>query len=185
MKLSIDFSKLSNVPYMNDYSNHPKFQNWVNEYVDFWSQQTEEGLDSVALIRAIECTNGCVQYAFRDEEPWALSLEQTRLCMKTSMTFIKTKKLELSDGTIIECDKSIIDALDKVRDIYIKGFKNGDEDSMMEFYAQSLAQFFVIGREKLNKKFDWVEKNLYNVFGDLFLKAGRNYVMSYLNALEK
>jgi hypothetical protein len=185
MKLSIDFTKLNNVPYMRDYAKHPKFQKWVNEYVDFWSEQTEEGLDSVALIRAIECTNGCVQYAFRDEEPWALDLEQTRLCMKTSMTFIKTKKLELVDGRVIECDPSVIDALNKVRDIYIKGFKQGDDDAMMEFYAQSLAQFFVIGREKLNKKFDWVEKNLYNVFGDLFLKAGRNYVMSYLNALEK
>jgi len=184
MNLQIDFNKLSNVPYMRDYAKHPKFQKWVNEYVDFWSEQTEEGLDSVALIRAIECTNGCVQYAFRDEEPWALDLEQTRLCMKTSMTFIKTKKLELSDGRVIECDPSVIDALNKVRDIYIKGFKQGDDDAMMEFYAQSLAQFFVLGRDKINSKFDWVDENLNSVFGDLFLRAGRHYVLSYLDALD-
>jgi len=183
--MNIDLEKLLQVPYIRDYRNNPKFLEYCEQYIKFWSEQTEEGLDSVALIRCVECTNGCVQYAFRDEEPWALDLEQTRLCMKTSMTFIKTKRLELPDGSVIECDPSVIDALNKVRDIYIEGFKMGNDDAMMEFYAQSIAQFYVIGREKLNKKFDWVEQNLKHVFGELFLKAGRSYIMSYLDAIER
>jgi hypothetical protein len=183
MTLTIDFTKLNNVPYMRDYANNLKYQNWVNEYIDFWSKQTPEGLESVALIRAIECTNGCVQYAFRDEEPWALDLEQTRLCMKTSMTFIKTKKLDMPDGSVIECDPSIIDALNKIRDIYIRGFKQGDDEAQTEFYAQSIAQFIVIGREKINEKFDWVCEHFTDVFSELFLRAGRHYVLSYLDAV--
>jgi len=169
---------------MRDYADQPKFQNWVNQYVDFWSKQTPEALDSVALIRAVECTNGCVQYAFRDEEPWALSLEQTRLCMRVSMGFIKSKRLTIPNGEVIECDPSVIDALNMVRDIYIRGFKNGDDEAVMEFYAQSISQFFVIGREKLNEKFDWVSEHFTNVFTEEFLKAGRHYVMSYLDSLE-
>ena len=108
---AVNFENLNKVPYMNNYSGNTQFQEWVTEYIDFWSKQTPEALDSVALIRAVECTNGCVQYAFRDEEDWALDLEQTRLCMKTSMGFIKSKRLELPDGRVIECDPSVIDAL--------------------------------------------------------------------------
>jgi len=182
--IKVNFEKLKKVPYMKDYADEPRFQSWVNEYVDFWSKQTSEALDSVALIRAIECTNGCIQYAFRDEEPYALGLEQTRLSMKTSMAFIKTKKLKVPDGSVIECHPSVIDALNTVRDIYIRGFKNGDDDAMMEFYAQSVSQFFVIGREKLNAKFDWVCEHFTEVFGETFLMVGRQYVMQYLDALE-
>ena len=52
----------------------------------------------------------------------------------------------------------------------------GDEDAMMEFYAQSIAQFYVIGREKLNEKCDFVAKHFKHVFGDF--KEGRAYIMS-------
>jgi len=182
--LKVDFEKLNKIPYMKNFSDNPKFQEWVDEYIDFWSRQTSEGLDSVALIRAVECTNGCVQYAFRDEEEWALGLEQTRLCMKTSMGFIKSKKLELSDGRVIECDPSIIDALNFVRDIYIEGFKNNNEEKVMQFYAQSVAQFYVLGRERLTKQLDFVSENLKEVFGEDFLQRGRNYIFAYLNVLE-
>ena len=86
-------------------------------------------------------------------------------------------------GTVVECHPSIIDALNKVRDIYIRGFKQGDDDAMMEFYAQSMAQFYVIGGDKMNEKFDWIGEKLSDVFGELFLKIGRQYVMGYINAL--
>ena len=105
--------------------------------------------------------------------------------MKTSMSFIKTKELPLPDGTVVKCDPSVVDALNKVRDIYIQGFKMGDEDSMMEFYAQSIAQFYVIGREKLNEKCDFVAEHFKDVFGEFMLKEGRAYIMSYLNAMGK
>ena len=39
------------------------------------------------------------------------------------MSFIKTKELPLPDGTVVKCDPSVVDALNKVRDIYIQDSK--------------------------------------------------------------
>jgi len=180
----INFEKLNEIPYMKNFSENEKFQNWVDEYINFWSMQTPEALDSVALIRVIECTNGCVQYAYRDNKEWALDLDKTRMCMKKSMSFIKTKKLELPNGKVIECDSSITDALDEVRDIYIDGFKNNIPERLMQFYAQSVAQFYVLGKDRLDKYLDFVYDNFLDLFGDFFLNAGKKYIMSYLNAIE-
>ena len=41
----------------------------------------------------------------------------------------------------------------------------------------------MIGKDKMNEKFDWIEQKLSNVFGELFLKIGRQYVMGYINAV--
>ena len=72
---------------------------------DLWSMQTEEVLDATALVRVMECTNGCVQHAFRDSDERALSVEQSRECMKLSMSTIKSKVLPLPDGTEIALPK--------------------------------------------------------------------------------
>ena len=61
-----------------------------------WESQTEEVLDATALIRALECTNGCVQHAFRGESERALTLEQTRDCMKLSIKiFFSSRSINL------------------------------------------------------------------------------------------
>jgi hypothetical protein len=180
----VNFENLNKVPYMRNFSDNPKFQELVDEYINVWSQQSDIGLDGVALIRAVECTNGCVQYAFRDGESWALDLEQTRLCMKTSMTFIKNKSLKLKNGEEIKIDNSVHHLLDEVRDIYIDGFKNNMPERLMQFYAQSVAQFYVLGKERLERQLNFVREELGDVFGEEFLTRGRNYIFSYLNALE-
>ena len=41
--------------------------------------------DKIALLRVIECTNGCIQFKFRDEDEDALSVEETRNSMKFSI----------------------------------------------------------------------------------------------------
>ena len=180
----VDFKKLNKIPYMESYSDNEQFQTWVNEYIQVWSQQTPEALDSVALIRALECTNGCTQYAFRLEEPYALGLEQTRLCMSTSMSAIKSKKLKLNNGDVIKFDPSIHDLLDEVRDIYVDGFKKGDRNRMMQFYAQSVAQFYVLGRERLEKQLEFIREHFEDVFTDRFLTLGKYYIFSYLDVLQ-
>ena len=70
------------------------YTKWRNR----WESQTEEVLEATALIRALECTNGCIQHAFRGESENALPLEETRECMKLSMGTIKNKVLPLPDG---------------------------------------------------------------------------------------
>ena len=181
---TVNFEKLNEVPYMKNFSGNPKFQMMVSEFIEMWSKQTEQGLDDVALIRAVECTNGCTQYAFRDQEKFALSLEQTRECMKLSMGFIKNKSITLDDGTLISVDKSVYDVLDYVRDIYIEGFKNNNDDKVMEFYAQSVAQFYVLGEERLTKQLDFVEKHFGHIFTPEFIERGRKYILKYLEVVQ-
>ena len=86
---------------------------------DLWSMQTEEVLDATALIRVMECTNGCVQHAFRDGDERALPVEQTRECMKLSMGTIKNKVLPLPDGTEIVLPKECHEIMNTARELYI------------------------------------------------------------------
>ncbi len=181
---AINFKKLSEVPYMKDYSENPLFQSMVNYWIDVWSKQTELSLKHAALIRAVECTNGCVQYAYRDSDDDALSIEQTRICMKISMHMMNTKIIETPSGQVIEVDPVIHNILDDVREIYISGFKKNNDEKLMEFYAQSVAQFFVIGQEKLDEALKFVSDNYENIFTPYFLERGRQYIYKYLNAIE-
>lgn len=180
----INFEKLGQIPYMRDYSNNPEFKSHVAKWESIWRQQSEIGKEHSALIRAVECTNGCVQYAYRDNESFALPIEQTRLCMKTSMGIIKNKKIVLKNGDIIGFDPSIHDLIDNVRDIYIAGFKENDDEKLMEFYAQSVAQFFILGSERMDNAFQFVVDNFVHVFTVDFIERGRSYVYKYLNAIE-
>ena len=115
---------------------------------------SKEVLEATALIRVIECTNGCIQYAFRDGDKNALSVEKSRECMKISMGTIKNKVLQLSDGTEIVFPKECHGILNEVRDLYIRGFKKGDSDALEEFFASSKAHFQVLGRKIIDEKFN-------------------------------
>lgn len=141
----INFEKLGQIPYMRDYSTNPDFKPYVAKWENIWRQQSEIAKEHSALIRAVECTNAFVQYAYRDGESFALPIEQTRLCMKTSMGIIKNKKILLKNGEIIEFDPSIHDLIDNVRDIYIAGFKENDDEKLMEFYVNQLLNFLYLG----------------------------------------
>lgn len=181
----INFEKLATVPYMKDYSVNPEFQSMVNKWIDIWSKQTDLSLEHAALIRAVECTNGCVQYAYRDSDSDALDIEQTRICMKISMHMMNTKRIECPDGSVIEIDPVIHNILDDVREIYISGFKKNNDEKLMEFYAQSVAQFYVIGKDKLDAALAFVRDNFENIFTPYFLERGRQYIYKYLNAIEE
>lgn len=179
----INFKKLAEVPYMKDYSYDPQFKEYVAKWESIWRRQSDIGKDHSSLIRAVECTNGCVQYAYRDQQSFALPIEQTRLCMKTSMGIIKNKRIVLKNGEIIEFDPSIHDLIDEVRDIYIAGFKENDDEKLKEFYAQSVAQFFVLGSERIDNAFQFVVDNFVHTFTVEFIERGRSYVYKYLNAI--
>ena len=105
-------------------------QQYYKYWKDIWSTQTAEVLDATALIRVIECTNGCIQYAFRGEDENALSIEQTRECMKISMSTIKNKVLTLPDGTEVVLPKECHGIMKEARDLYIRGYKQGDDDAI-------------------------------------------------------
>jgi hypothetical protein len=156
----INFEKLAQVPYMADYSKNDMFKAYVAKWESIWRRQSETGKQHAALIRAIECTNGCIQYAYRDGVT-NLTLEQTRECMKLSMSAIKNKQITLKNGETI-----------------------GFDPKLMEFYAQSVAIFYVLGRDRIDDAFQMVVDNFADVFTLPWIDRGRSYVYKYVNAIE-
>ena len=152
--------------------------NYYQYWKDIWLSQSSEVLDATALIRVIECTNGCVQYAFRDGDERALSTEQTRECMKLSMGTIKNKVLPLPDGTEVVLPEECHPIMNEARDLYVRGFKQNDKDAMEEFLALSKAHFKVLGRTVIDEKFRFVDEHFVDLFTPYWLMLGRAYIYS-------
>ena len=153
-------------------------EQYYRYWKDIWSTQTAEVLDATALIRVIECTNGCVQHAFRDGDERALSTEQTRDCMKLSMGTIKNKVLPLPDGSEVVLPKSCHHIMDEARDLYIRGFKQNDDDALEEFYALSKTHFQVIGKERIDEKFKFLDEHFVDLLTPYWLLMGKMYIYS-------
>ena len=151
---------------------------YYNKWKKIWESQTEEVLNATALIRVLECTNGCVQYAFRDGAENALSVEQSRECMKLSMGTIKNKVLPLPDGTSLFLPKSCHSLMDDARDLYIRGFKQGDDDALEEFYSLSKSHFQVLGKKNIDEKFEFLTNNFENIFTEYWISVGKRYIYS-------
>ena len=45
------------------------FKSIANNMWIFGVNKLQKDLDSIALVRAVECTNGIVQYSYRDGDP--------------------------------------------------------------------------------------------------------------------
>ena len=152
-------------------------QQYYKYWKDIWSSQSQEVLDATALIRVVECTNGCVQHAFRDEDERALSVEQTRECMKLSMGTIKNKVLPLPDGrTKVILPEECHEIMNTARDLYVRGFKQGDEEALEEFFALSKAHFQVLGRKLIDEKFRFFADNFEDLFTSYWIMMGRMYI---------
>ena len=56
----------------------------MNEWKE-WKEKfealSEEELEKLAILRVMECTNGIIQYAHRDNASYKLSIEETRRAM--------------------------------------------------------------------------------------------------------
>ena len=152
-------------------------QQYYKYWKDIWCSQSQEVLDATALIRVVECTNGCVQHAFRDGDERALSVEQSRECMKLSMGTIKNKVLPLPDGrTKVILPEECHEIMNTARDLYVRGFKQGDEEALEEFFALSKAHFQVLGRELIDEKFRFFAEHFEDVFTSYWIMMGRMYI---------
>ena len=152
-------------------------QQYYKYWKDIWTSQSEEVLDATALIRVVECTNGCVQHAFRDGDERALSVEQSRECMKLSMGTIKNKVLPLPDGrTKVILPEECHEIMNTARDLYVRGFKQGDEEALEEFFALSKAHFQVLGRKLIDEKFRFFAEHFEDVFTSYWIMMGRMYI---------
>ena len=152
-------------------------QQYYKYWKDIWSSQSQEVLDATALIRVVECTNGCVQHAFRDGDERALSVEQSRECMKLSMGTIKNKVLPLPDGrTKVILPEECHEIMNTARDLYVRGFKQGDEEALDEFFALSKAHFQVLDRQLIDEKFRFFAEHFEDVFTSYWIMMGRMYI---------
>ena len=159
------------------HNEHPGF---YDKWFKIWSSQSPEVLDATAIIRVMECTNGCVQYGLRLESPNALSIEQTRQCMKVSMGAIKSKQLPLPTGEVIEMPEEAIPLMDEARTLYQK-MKTRDEAAYDEFFALSTAHFHVLGKKIIDEKFEFLTKYFEDVFTEYWIERGRDYIYEASN----
>ena len=176
--ISIDFDRLNNIPYIKQFD-QDLFQQEVEQALDDWSQY-EEHYDQIALIRAVECTNGCVQYALRDQDDQALSVEQSRECMKLSMGFIISKELTLPTGEQITINEELRPQLDKIRQLYYNGFKKQDAVALRQFYANSVAMFNLLGYKRVKSAIHLVKEHYEDVFTPYYLFYGLNYMKQFI-----
>ena len=72
----------------------------MTDWLELYEALPSEELDKIAVLRVMECTNGIIQYAHRDDADYKLSIEETRKAMNFSMGSIKRMTIELTDETI-------------------------------------------------------------------------------------
>ena len=108
----------------------------------------DEDQDKLALLRLVECTNGVIQHMHRNGDPDALSLEETRTAMKFSMSAMKTQTIPLGDEVITFAPETA-KIMSEVRELYISGFKQQNQEDYEEFMVASVANLDAIGKERI------------------------------------
>ena len=123
---------------------------------------TAEELDKLAVLRIIECSNGIIQYMYRDKHPDALTLQETREAMGFSMSSIKRMRIVL-ENEIIEFSDDTKKIMSDVRDLYISGMKMNNDEDYAEFLVASLACLEACGIERLEAAKDKLFAHSYSM----------------------
>ena len=131
----------------------------MTDWKKLYSALPEEELDKIAILRVMECTNGIIQYAHRDDADYKLPIEETRKAMKFSMSSIKNMQIPLRDETITFAPETE-NLMRQARDFYIKGAKQGDDDAYEEFMSISKATAQVVGKERIFKAVSYTHLTL-------------------------
>jgi hypothetical protein len=128
---TINWQKLADIPELTSYftEDGDRFRARIQYHMVNLQQIESQELDKLALLRVLEVTNGCTQWAFRRQDENCLSLEQTRECMKQVMGFIKNKKILLTQNRVIDFTPVIEQLIDEGRQLYQDAFKNQVEGS--------------------------------------------------------
>ena len=140
----------------------------------------DEELTKLAILRVMECTNGIIQFMHRDEDPEALSIEETRTAMKFSMSAIKRMQIELENETIEFADETK-EIMGRVRDLYVSGMKRNNDEDYAEFMKASIACMNACGLGKLKSAKDRLFSNCY-AFPAYTYDWGLSYCISLLYA---
>jgi hypothetical protein len=119
----------------------------MTNWTEVFDRVTAEELDKLAVLRIVECTNGILQYMFRDKATDALTVEETREAMGFSMSSIKRMRIVL-ENEVIEFSDDTKRIMGDVRDLYLRGMKRGDDEAYAEFLVASLACLKACGLDR-------------------------------------
>ena len=150
----------------------------MKDWYSIYKNLPEGELDKIAVLRVMECANGIIQHAYRDNASYKLSIEDTRRAMKFSMGCIKRMAIPLKEETITfapETEKLMREA----RDLYIRGVKKRDGEAYAEFMAISKATARVCGLSRIMKGRQILEENIDDIPTET-LKWGVEYLMQFL-----
>lgn len=150
----------------------------MTDWKTLFEELPDEEKDKLAVLRIIETANGCCQQLFRNNDPDALTVEETREAMKFSMGSIKQMRIVLDNETIefAEPTKAI---MADVRDYYIRGFKRGDDKAFAEFLRASHACLTACGVQRLIDAKAKLYDNCYALPAHTY-DWGLNYCLSFM-----
>ena len=120
----------------------------MKNWDEVFGSLSDDEKNKIAILRVIECSNGVIQHMFRSNDEDALSIEETRDAMKFSMGCMKTMSIPLKSKTV-EFEKETAEILREVRELYISGFKNGNDEDFNEFLRASKANLNAVGPRKI------------------------------------
>ena len=139
----------------------------------------DEEQDKLALLRVIETSNGVIQSLYRNGDPDALSLEETRTAMKFSMSAMKTQTIPLGDEVVVFAPETA-KIMSVVRELYISGFKQQNQEDYEEFMVASVANLGAIGKERILRARTILFDNLYEI-PHFTLEWGLSYIYSLMD----
>ena len=139
----------------------------------------DEEQDKLALLRVIETSNGVIQSLYRNGDPDALSLEETRAAMKFSMSAMKTQTIPLGDEVIVFAPETA-KIMSEVRELYISGFKQQNQEDYEEFMVASVANLGAIGKERILLARTILFNDLYEI-PHFTLDWGISYIYSLMD----
>jgi len=121
-----------------------------------------EELDKLAVLRVIETSNGIIQHMYRNGDPDALTLQETREAMGFSMSSIKRMRIVL-ENEIIEFSEDTKKIMADVRTLYLSGMKMNNDADYAEFLVASLACLTACGIERLQAAKDKLFAHCYSM----------------------
>ena len=137
---------------------------------------TEEQKNNLALLRVMECSNGIIQYAYRDQADYALSIEDTRRAMKFSMGCVKRMEIPLGETTIT-FGGDLKEIFGEIRNLYLKGKTN--EDDFAEFLQISIIMYNVLGADRILEAQEVLSQHITEIAPE-HLQLGVDYIMQFI-----
>ena len=149
-------------------------KNWSKLFGELPSEE----LNKIALLRVIECSNGVIQYAYRDNASYALSIEDTKKAMNFSMGCMKTMSIPLKSRTITFLPATE-EIMKEMRKIYISGFKNGNDEDLDEFFVASKANLVAVGKDRVLQAQQIANEEI-DAIAPEHIEWGVNYIKNFV-----